>query len=216
MRPDIEGLEITKGELKRLSGVGADRTYRPPALRKFVAEGLKTLAIIVLVAISCLLLLLIFPRYYLLLLIVHLAAALALIGDDGLKIWLSSRNKHLVNLFDDVDRYNAIIKAIEVNDSIEAAGNEKVSINNREQVIEALKLIRDDLVRALKTEKILRENQKFVEINAEMFTTNFRALTALQISDRASERGRLLNEALQLAVGVQEEMKKLQERHATN
>jgi hypothetical protein len=216
MRPDIQGLEITKGELKRLSGVGQGRTYRPPGLGKFVAEGLKTLAVIGLVAISCLLLLLIFPMSYLLLVAIHLAAALALIVDDVFKIWLSSRNKHLVNLFDDVDRYNAIIKAIEVNDRIELAGNPKVSINNREQVIEALKLIRDDLIRALKTERILRENKKFVATNSEMFTTNFRALTALQISDRASEQGRLLNEALQLAVGVQEEMKKLQERHASN
>lgn len=216
MRPDIQGLEITKGELKRLSGVGTDRTYRPPAIRKFVTEGLKTLAVIALVAISCLLLLLIFPRYYLLLISVHFAAALALIVDDFWKIWLSSRNKHLVNLFDDVDRYNAIIKAIEINDNIEEAGNHKVSIRNREQVIEALYLIREDLVRALKTERILRENKKFVAGHSDMFDTNFRALTALQINDRASEQGRLLNEALQIAVGVQEEMKKLQERHASN
>ncbi|MDF0554829.1 hypothetical protein [Kamptonema sp. UHCC 0994] len=213
MRPDIQGLEITKGELKRLSGVGTDRTYRPPALRKFVTEGLKTLAVIALVAISCLLLLLIFPRYYLLLIVLHLAAAVALIVDDVSKIWLSSRNKHLVNLFDDVDRYNAIIKAIEINDNIEEAGNQKVTIRNREQVIEALHLIREDLIRALKTERILRENKKFVASNADMFDTNFRALTALQINDRASEQGRLLNEALQIAVGVQEEMEKLQERH---
>ena len=216
MRPDIQGLEITEGELKRLSGVGTDRTYRPPALRKFVSEGLKTLAVIALVAISCLLLLLIFPTYYLLLIALHLAAALALIVDDVWKIWLSSRNKHLINLFDDVDRYNAIIKAIEVNDNIEEAGNQKVSIRNREQVIEALHLIREDLIRALKTERILRENKKFVSSNSGMFDTNFRALTALQINDRASEQGRLLNEALQVAVGVQEEMKKLQERNTSN
>jgi hypothetical protein len=215
MRPDIQGLEITKGELKRLSGVAPDRTYRPPGLGKFMAEGLKTLAIMILLVISCLLLMLIFPRDYLLLIIGHLAIIMILIIDDISKIWLS-RNKHLVNLFDDVDRYNAIIKAIEINDRIEAAGNSKVSINNRLQVIEALKLIRDDLVRALKTERILRENQKFVASNSEMFTTNFRALTALQIGDRASEQGRLLNEALQLAVGVQEEMRRLQERHTAN
>jgi len=216
MRPDIQGLEITKGELKRLSGIAQDRTYRPPGLGKFMAEGLKTLAIIILVAISCLLLMLIFPRDYLLLILGHLVIIIILIIDDISKIWLSSRNKHLVNLFDDVDRYNAIIKAIEVNDRIEEAGNSKVSINNRLEVIEALKLIRDDLVRALKTERILRENQKFVATNSEMFTTNFRALTALQIGDRASEQGRLLNEALQLAVGVQEEMRKLQEKQAGN
>jgi hypothetical protein len=36
------------------------------------------------------------------------------------------------------------------------------------------------------------------------------ALTALQVSDQASEQGRLLNEALQIVVDVREEMRKLQ------
>jgi hypothetical protein len=38
------------------------------------------------------------------------------------------------------------------------------------------------------------------------------ALNALQINDKASEHGRLLNEALQIVVDVQEEMRKLQDQ----
>jgi hypothetical protein len=215
MRADIQGLEITVGELKHLSGVGPDRLYRPASATKFAREALKTVGLIVLVLISCWLLVLIFPRAYLVWFALHLAAIAGLIFEDAWKIWCS-QNKHLVNLFDDVDRYNGIIKAIEINDKIEDAGNAEVKIGDRSKVIQALQLIREDLVRALKTERILRENKKFVATNSELFANNLRTLNALQISDRASEQGRLLNEALQLAVGVQAELKKLQDRNAAN
>ena len=146
----------------------------------------------------------------------HFAAIVGLIFEDAWKIRCSRQNQDLINLFDDVDRYNGIIKAIEINDKIEDAGNAAVKIGDRAKVIQALQLIRDDLVRALKTERILRENKKFVATNSELFANNLRTLNALQISDRASKQGRLLNEALQLAIGVQEEMKKLQDQNAAN
>ncbi|MEG4804384.1 hypothetical protein QUB63_26540 [Microcoleus sp. ARI1-B5] len=215
MRPDIQGLEITVGELKHLCGAGPDRVYRPASATKFAREALKTVGLIVLVLISCWLLVLIFPRAYLFWFALHLAAIAGLIFEDAWKI-MCSQNKHLINLFDDVDRYNGIIKAIEINDKIEDAGNAQVKIGDRSKVIQALQLIREDLVRALKTERILRKNKKFVATNSELFANNLRTLNALQISDRSSQPGRLLNEALQLAVGVQAEMKKLQDRNAAN
>ena len=212
MRADIQGLEITAGELKRLSGAGPDRVYRPATATKFAREALKTVGLIFLVLISCLLLVAIFPRVYLVWIALHLTAICGLIFEDLWKIRCSSQNKHLINLFDDVDRYNGIIRAIEINDKIEDAGNSGVKIGDRTKVIQALQLIRDDLVRALKTERIFRENKKFVATNSELFANNLTALSALQISDRASEQGRLLYEALQIALGVQSEMKKLQNR----
>ena len=216
MRADIQGLQITVGELKHLTGAGPDRVYRPASATKFAREVLKTVGLIVLVLISCWLLVAIFPRAYVLWLALHLAAIAGLIFEDAWKIRCSRQNQHLINLFDDVDRYNGIIKAIEINDKIEDAGNVEVKIGDRAKVIQALQLIRDDLVRALKTERILRENKKFVDTNSDLFANNLRTLNALQISDRSSQPGRLLNEALQLAMAVQAEMKKLQDRNAAN
>jgi small multidrug resistance family-3 protein len=46
-------------------------------------------------------------------------------------------------------------------------------------------------------------------IMLSILCNNLRTLNSLQISDRATEQGRLLNEALQVAVGVQAEMKKV-------
>jgi hypothetical protein len=113
-------------------------------------------------------------------------------------------------LLNDVERYNAVIKAIDINDQIEAAGNSGVSLNERKKVIEALKLTRNDLIRALKTERILRENKNFIVSKLELFADNLAILTAMQVSEQASEHGRLLNEALQIALDVQQEMKSLQ------
>jgi hypothetical protein len=216
MRADIQGLEITVGELRHLCGAGPDRVYRPVSATKFAREALKTVGLIVLVLISCWLLVAIFPRAYVFWFALHLAAIAGLIFEDAWKIWCSRHHKDLIHLFDDVDRYNSIIRAIEINDKIEDAGNAEVKIGDRSKVIQALQLIREDLVRALKTEKILREHKKFLATNSELFANNLRTLNALQISDRSSQPGRLLNEALQLAVGVQAEMKKLQDRNAAN
>ena len=116
----------------------------------------------------------------------------------------------LENLLRDVERFNSVVKAIDINDQIEAAGNHGVSITNRSKVIEALRITRDDLVRALKTERILRENKKFIINNTELFASNLASLTAIDFTEEATEHGRLLNEALQIALDVQHEMKNLQ------
>ncbi|BAY11221.1 hypothetical protein [Calothrix sp. NIES-2098] len=126
------------------------------------------------------------------------------------KILKANMTNSLRILLNDVERYNAIIKAIDINDQIEDAGNAGVSIRERQRVIEALKLTRNDLVRALKTEKILRENKNFIISNSEFFDNNLANLTAMQVTEQATEHGRILNEALQIALDVQHEMKRLQ------
>ncbi|WP_026100385.1 hypothetical protein [Fortiea contorta] len=126
------------------------------------------------------------------------------------KILKANLTNSLQILLNDVDRYNAVIKAIDINDQIEDAGNPDICIHQRESVIEALKLTRADLVRALKTERILRENRNFILSNSELFVNNLATLTAMQVNEQATEHGRLLNEALQIALDVQHEMKRLQ------
>ncbi|MBL1203356.1 MAG: hypothetical protein FWK04_30890 [Nostoc sp. GBBB01] len=126
------------------------------------------------------------------------------------KLIKKSMNNSLKILLNDVKRYNSIIKAIDINDQIEEAGNPEVVIQERESVIEALKLTKADLVRALKTERILRENKNFILSNTELFANNLATLAAMQVHEQATEHGRLLNEALQIALDVQHEMKKLQ------
>lgn len=211
MRVDLQGLSITKGELKRLSGVSIDRVLRPSTRLKFMTEIAKTGGVTVLVVLSCLMQSLIFPQRTGIVITVHIGIILGLIIEDVIKINFARNHLNLINLFTEVERYNTIIQAIDINDQIEEAGNPDAKVQDREKILEALRLTREDLVRALKTERILRKNQLFLAQNPELFANNLNALTALQVSDMASEHGRLLNEALQIAVSAQKEMKKLQD-----
>jgi hypothetical protein len=210
MQTDLEGLEITKGELKHCSGVRIDAVFMPPTLLKFFSEISKTVLIILLICLSGFVLAQVFPEQLLPLLAIHSIAAVGLLFNDISKIYFSNKYRNLIRIFEEVKRYNSVIKAIDINDQIEAVGNPGVHLKNREKVIHALTLTREDIIRALKTERILRENESFIKLNSELFENNLTALTALQVSDQASEHGRLLNEALQIVVDVQEEMRKLQ------
>lgn len=210
MQTDLQGLEISKGELKHYSGISIDAVFSPPNLSKYLSEIAKTFLLIVLIAFSGFVLVHVFPEHFLRLFTFHTLVAIALLLNDSRKIYLSHKHHNLIKMFDDVKRFNSIIKAIDINDQLEAVGNREVRLQNREQVIHALKLAKEDIIRALKTERILRENASFIKLNAELFENNLSALTALQVNDQASEHGRLLNEALQIVVDVQAEMRKLQ------
>ncbi|MFN6482453.1 MULTISPECIES: hypothetical protein [unclassified Nostoc] len=135
---------------------------------------------------------------------------LYLIWKSRSKIVKNNMTKSLHILLNEVNRYNTVIRVIDINDQIEEAGNPEVVIKERDGVIEALKLTKADLVRALKTERILRENKSFILSNTELFVNNLATLTAMQVTEQATEHGRLLNEALQIALDVQHEMKRLQ------
>ncbi len=212
MQADLQGLEITKGEIKHCSGVSIDAVFRPPTLRKFIAEIAKTSLVILCIFFSGFILSVIFPEHLLALAVIDAIASVVLLADDLRKMLFSYRNRNLVRIFDDVKRFNSVIKAIDINDQIESVGNQNVRLQNREKVIQALRIVREDIIRALKTERILRKNENFIKVNAELFESNLMALTALQANDKASEHGRLLNEALQIVVDVQEEMRKLQDQ----
>lgn len=121
----------------------------------------------------------------------------------------------LASLLDEVEKYHEVIKALDIIDRLIAAGNLQANLMNREDAIEALSITKESLVCALKTEKILRENQEFIGRRYELFAnieSNLAALMAMDVSDRATEYGRLLNEALEIGISVHKEVRNLQNR----
>ncbi|MGY2752913.1 hypothetical protein ACVW0Q_001207 [Thermostichus sp. MS-CIW-21] len=129
-------------------------------------------------------------------------------------IFRSRRMPLLLNLLEEVERYNRIIQAIHINDQLVEAGNPEAKLPQRKQIIEALKLTRSDLIRALKTERILRQNKDFIEQQREFFGDELAALTALQLREQASEQSQLLDAALQIALQVRSQLSQLQNRGA--
>jgi hypothetical protein len=212
MRPDLEGLEISRGELRRLIGFAPRHIFVPFWARVgwlslgYFSVNYAAIALLrfVLAVTSPLTL----PWVAHLWISVILAVLTALYQRWH---WLNhSVTAPLRNLLEDVRQFNLMVKAIDINDQLEDAGNPSVAVQDRERVLEALWLTREDLVRALKTERILRDNKDFIANHAFLFDNNISALTALQVSDQASEHGQLLNEALQIAMSTQAEMRRLQ------
>jgi hypothetical protein len=221
VKPDLEGLPISKRQIHQLSGIDAEVLLRPSI------ETLMTLDLgpdvpwvfrhfsTIVAAFVALTHGWVSSQlgwgvtYQIFAFIIELAVAIALATSHPF-LWLKYRlGPYILGLLKDIDRYNAVIKTIDINDRLEEAGNPQVKLENRDRVIEALYLTRDDLIRALKTERIMRKNRYFINRNPELFTNNLTALTALQVSDRATEHGRLLAEALNIALNTRQELAKL-------
>ncbi|MBW4675718.1 MAG: hypothetical protein KME52_17335 [Desmonostoc geniculatum HA4340-LM1] len=217
MQPDLIGLEISKGELRRLTGFDPEDVFRPSVLRDskkrlgfLLNEMLVTLALTPII-VGFIYAFIILPtigssiKFGILLLILVPIPILV-----GRTLWRQlTFPEGLTILLDEVDKYHDLISAIDINDQLAASGNVESSIHDRDQVTAALQLIREDLVRALKTERILRDNRKLLASNQELFVNNLARLQALQVSSQAGEYAQLLNQSLQIAIDVQAEIRKL-------
>jgi hypothetical protein len=218
VQSDLLGLEFTKGELRRLTGVDPDDVFRASILQSrekrlsFLLNEILICFALSPIVVGFIYTFIVFPTIgssieiaIALLIVVAIAVA------AGRWLWRKKTcPKALTALLDDVDKYQAVIKAIDINEQLETDGTALVSLSDRTLVIEALQLTREDLVRALKAERILRYNKDALAKNPSLFTNNLSALRAMQVSSQASEYGRMLNEALQIGLSVQQEMRKLQ------
>jgi hypothetical protein len=218
VQPDLVGLEISKGELRRLTGFDTEDVFRPSIMADkekrmgfFFNEGLVALALTPII-VGFIYAFIILPTLgsstklgVILLIIVPVGVVV------GRSLWRKKTCPHaLTILLDEVDKYHTVVQAIDINDQLATSGNSQSNINDREQVLAALQLIREDLVRALKSERILRDNKKQLVNNQELVVNNLADLQTLEVSSQASEYARLLNESLQIALDVQAELRKLQ------
>ncbi|MDB9309621.1 hypothetical protein PN471_13470 [Aphanizomenon sp. CS-733/32] len=225
MRDDLQGLDISHDQLQDATNLPVDnkliiithiiQQFSIKLLKKAQKTEIATVVFAgsaisvctyLLVKLSSLLLLIIFILWT----SGSIQILLYLLWKGKSKFLKQNMTNSLRILLNDVERYNSVIKAIDINDQIEDVGNLGVSIQEREKVLLALELTRNDLIRALKTERILRENKSFIITNTDLFTNNLAALASMQITEEATEHGKLLNEALQISLDVQREMKNLQ------
>ncbi|BAZ24415.1 hypothetical protein NIES4073_53100 [Kalymmatonema gypsitolerans NIES-4073] len=221
MQPDLLSLEMTKGELRRLIGLGPDNVFRPSIIKNrdkrlsfFMNEMIVALALtpIIVGLIYGFIILPTIGSSILLGIILLISVPLGVIV--GRWFWRRlTCPKTLTTLLDEVDEYHAVIKAIDIHDQLATSGNTESSITDREKLVAALQLIREDLVRALKTERILRDNKKLQTNNQELLVNNLTKLQSLQLSPVSGEYAQLLNQSLQIALDVQAQIKKIQSSH---
>ncbi|MCC3454713.1 MAG: hypothetical protein JGK24_15555 [Microcoleus sp. PH2017_29_MFU_D_A] len=231
IQADLDELIIPEKELEDLSGIAlsdgfSGNFYHPDTLRdgkKLFAFLLHELLIFCVTLVVSLPIALLANRnqvgfsdaeIFVRVLQITLGLSLAITVVWNVYKWVKAKPlATLAGLLDEVEKYHEVIKALDIIDRLTAAGNLQANLINRQDAIEALKITRESLVCALKTERILRENQKFIGRRYELFAnieSNLAALMALDVSDRASEYGRLLNEALEIGMSVHKEVRKLQ------
>ncbi|MEW6491957.1 MAG: hypothetical protein AB1589_05325 [Cyanobacteriota bacterium] len=116
---------------------------------------------------------------------------------------------HLRPLFEDFERYNQVIQAIHVKDQLEEVESRVSNKDEREALLQALLIMKQDLIRALKIEKILRENRKIVDLNPEVFESSFTAFQVEKIQNKGNEYSQLISETLNIGVHVRSEMNKM-------
>jgi len=242
MQRDLEDLTITEKELEDLSGIALSdvlmlslyqtavirdgliskkRRDRQKLISLLFSETLiffLTLILSVPIALSFSKNLNYSPTTLIFSLFLQITFALSSIFTLGanLYLWLKAKPlATLAKLVDEVEKYNEVIKAVHIIDKLTAIGNFQLSLINREDTIAALSVTRESLICALRTENILREHQEFIGRRYELFVNienNLAALMALDVSNQASEYGRLLNEALEIGMSVHQEVRKLQDR----
>ncbi|MEG4573703.1 hypothetical protein QUA56_13565 [Microcoleus sp. N3A4] len=232
IQADLDELRIPENELEELSGIAlsdgfAADFYRPAALR----DGKKLFSLLLNeLLIFCVTLVVSLPvallvtknqvnsvsdaALFVRVLEITLGLSLAIAVGWNVCKWVKAKPlETLADLLDEVEKYHEVIQALDIIDRLTAAGNLQANLINRVDAIEALKITRESLVCALKTERILRENQQFIGRRYELFAnieSNLAALMAVDVSDRATEYGRLLNEALEIGMTVHKEVRKLQ------
>jgi hypothetical protein len=146
VQPDLQGLEISPGELRHLSGVDSTEVFRPSILHNpkqrwsfLFQEFLLSLALTPII-VGLLHVFVILP-----LIGASLPATLVTLVSVPIAIvatrwfWLQRNSPTaLCCLLDEVDRYNAVIKAIHINDQLEAAGTRETSLSDRVSEAEPL------------------------------------------------------------------------------
>ena len=231
IQADLDELRIPEKELEDLSGIAlsdgfAADFYRLAAFRdskklfSFVLNELLIFGVTLVVSLPVALLAsknqvgFSDAQIFIRVLQITLGLSLAITVAWNVYKWVKAKPlATLAGLLDEVEKYHEVIKALDIIDRLTAAGNLQANLINRGDAIEALKITRESLVCALKTERILRENKDFIGRRYELFAnieSNLAALMALDVSDRATEYGRLLNEALEIGMSVHKEVRKLQ------
>ncbi|MFB2768614.1 hypothetical protein ACE1AT_04885 [Pelatocladus sp. BLCC-F211] len=221
MQPDLLGLEITKGELKRLTGVKPENFFLPSIMKNrkqrfaFLLKEVREMLLLILLITGFIYALITLTSGSQIGLGIILLIVVAIVVVVGRWLWRRFRYpKALIILLNEVDKYHAGVQAVDNLDQQAISENSENNSHERETIIAALQLVREDLVRGLKIERLLRDNKKSLTDQQELSVNNLANLQALQVSSSAGEYAQIFNQLLQIDLDVQSQIRKLQQSHS--
>ncbi|RAM48988.1 MAG: hypothetical protein C6Y22_24760 [Hapalosiphonaceae cyanobacterium JJU2] len=221
MQPDLLGLEITKGELKRLTGVKPELFLLPSMMENrqqrfaFLLKEVRETLLLVLLITGLIYALITLTSGSQIGLGTILLIVVAIAVVVGRWLWRRFRYpKSLIIILNEVDKYHAGVQTLDNLDQQAISENLENNSHERETLIAALHLVREDLVRGLKLDRLLRDNKKSTIDQQELFVNNLANLQALQVSSSTGEHAQILNQLLQIDLDVQSQIRKLQQSHS--
>jgi hypothetical protein len=121
--------------------------------------------------------------------------------------WKERRARQLHSLYElqqAADRFDKLVQALGVADSVQSVLGQAPSQADRQRALQVLAINRENLVRALRVERILRENRKLLaDVGAGAIQEALLPMEAVRIDARASEYARIVTENLAIAAEVQ-------------
>ncbi|NJK49802.1 hypothetical protein HC931_18140 [Candidatus Gracilibacteria bacterium] len=236
MFSQLNELKITKEEIESLTNLGFVDSLAIDFYKVFFFRELKRFFSLAIANLSTFLLILVFVMPIGLL---GLRGTMNSIGDEtaiaqsflkilgicigflvvwNIYLWQKSKQlKSIAILSEKVEQYNRVIEAIELVDKLESSSVLTTNkINNREELLEALKLTKEGLINALKIENIIRKHRNLIKSRYELLSnleTNLTALMTFEPACQISEYSKLLDDTLQIGLTVHREIKSLQNRH---
>lgn len=201
MQPDLLGLEFTKGELKRLTGVNPDGVSRASIWRNkekrfsYLASEFITIFVPTLVVVG-----LVYTFVIRTTIGSSILAAIALLLVTFILIafgrWIWRKKKYpqaLKNLLNNIDRYHTLINDVAHLDD-----------DQRSKLVQALHQLREELVQALRIERQRREHQE------QRITNTLTSGLSAVITDMSTRNAPIVNTILQISSDVQAQVRKLQ------
>lgn len=225
---NLKELQLTQDELETLTKLHFSQawinfSFRPSSLKSFRAFldlAITEVILLMITSIFCIPIVLLVLRNTSWLLINNQdaiafftvgfgTALIVFLGMNGLFWWRSHRYRSLDRILLDVDRYNDIIQSIQIFQELESHHASRQSLEQQSQLLQALTITRENLVCAIMTDRILRKNQRFLSRRQELLEnieTNLITLQAVQLPAEASDYQQFLNDALQIALSVRQEL----------
>jgi hypothetical protein len=117
--------------------------------------------------------------------------------------------RRLRKLFIECENYNKIIKSIDVKDQIANVLDKNQDDEARKEILSVLDKIHSNLVKALKIDKVLRENEDIITTTRESLEITFAELQYADITQNASQYLECVDEVLALGMSLNQEFKML-------
>jgi hypothetical protein len=210
MKNDVRALKIREKELKKLTGIGSGKLADEYTWTIVVGLIIGTLLMIPFgIVIAAILGFVLGITEVRLSTIVAFAAICSYppLGVWIVSAWKKSRKlkKRLTPLLKEVQHFNNLVGQIETLDQLAEVGN-PVKVQDRNTILTGLRAMREQLVRALKTERILRDKPEF---ESAEFSLDLAPLYALEFQEQTTEYNKVLQDTLQIGENIQNELKKI-------